>query len=78
MLISILYEQPVGAIDYLEICKKFVVIVFTDVPKMNIFKKTEARRFITLLDTLYDNKVSVYSSKLTQTKNFLYANTLFG
>jgi len=66
---SELCAKPVGAIDYLEICKKFVVIVFTDVPKMNIFKKTEARRFITLLDTLYDNKIYLIMSAETTIKD---------
>jgi len=66
---SELCAKPVGAIDYLEICKKFVIIVFTDVPKMNIFKKIEARRFITLIDTLYDNKIYLIMSAETTIKD---------
>lgn len=64
-----LCAKPVGAIDYLEICKHFAIVVFTDVPKMNIFKKTEARRFITLVDTLYDNKVYLIMSADTKIKD---------
>ena len=54
---DLMYLQPVGAIDFLELCEHFDVIILTDIPQMNIFKKTQARRFITLIDTLYDNKV---------------------
>jgi len=57
-----LCAQPVGAVDYLEICKHFDVILLTNIPQMNIFKKTEARRFIILIDTLYDGKVGLIMS----------------
>ena len=49
--------QPASATDYLEIVKKFHTIVLTNVPKMNFNHRTEAKRFITLIDVLYDNKV---------------------
>lgn len=46
-----------GAIDYLEISKEFHTVILENIPKMTLFNKTEARRFITLVDTFYDNKV---------------------
>lgn len=48
-----------GAIDYLEISKEFHTVILENIPKMTLFNKTEARRFITLVDTFYDNKVCV-------------------
>jgi len=57
-----LCDQPVGAVDYLELCKHFDVILITDVPKMNIFKKVQARRFITVVDTFYDAKIGTIMS----------------
>lgn len=57
-----LCDQPVGAIDYLEISKHFDVIFLTNIPQMNIFKKTQARRFIVLIDTFYDNKIGLIMS----------------
>jgi len=61
-----LCKQALGAIDYLEISKEFDVLVLRDVPTMNLANRPEARRFITLIDTLYDNKVKfVMSSSVT-------------
>nr|CAB3263368.1 lactation elevated protein 1-like [Phallusia mammillata] len=54
--------QPVGAIDYIELSKHFDVVLVRNVPKMNIFRKTEARRFITMIDTFYDAKVGIVMS----------------
>ena len=54
--------QPVGAVDYIELCKQFDIILLRNVPRMNIYRKTEARRFICLLDSLYDAKVGLIVS----------------
>lgn len=54
------YYQARGAIDYLEISKEFHTVILENIPKMTLFNKTEARRFITLVDTFYDNKVCVH------------------
>jgi len=45
-------------VDYIALSKEFDVVLVRDVPQMNIFRKTEARRFITMIDTFYDAKVS--------------------
>lgn len=50
--------QPLGAIDYLMISQVFNVVIIRDIPVMTRKQKSQARRFITLIDTLYDNKVS--------------------
>ncbi|KAK3738452.1 hypothetical protein QZH41_017090, partial [Actinostola sp. cb2023] len=52
--------KPVGAADYLALCAHFDFIIVRDVPQMTLFRKTEARRFITLIDALYDNRVRFY------------------
>ncbi|KAJ3197097.1 hypothetical protein HK101_006059 [Irineochytrium annulatum] len=49
--------EPHSAADYLELARSFDVLVLTGVPKMTLFQRNEARRFITLLDALYENKV---------------------
>lgn len=46
-----------GAADYLALCEHFDVIILRDIPRMTVFQRTEARRFITLIDALYDNRV---------------------
>ena len=35
------------------------MIFIQDIPQMSLNTKTEARRFINLIDTLYDNRVGV-------------------
>lgn len=49
--------KPLGASDYLEMSQAFHTIIIRDVPQLNLRLKSQARRFITLIDTLYDNKV---------------------
>ncbi|ORY03601.1 AFG1-like ATPase [Basidiobolus meristosporus CBS 931.73] len=51
-----------GAADYLELAKNFHTLVLTDMPKMNLSHRNEARRFITLLDALYENHVVLVCS----------------
>ncbi|KAK7106970.1 AFG1-like ATPase isoform X2 [Littorina saxatilis] len=55
-------RKALGAVDYLEISKHFDVVLLRDIPAMDLRKRTEARRFITLIDTLYDGKVKIICS----------------
>ncbi|KAG9285922.1 hypothetical protein G9A89_013347 [Geosiphon pyriformis] len=48
--------QPLSAADYLELIKYYRTFILTDIPRLSLTKKNDARRFITLIDTLYDNK----------------------
>ena len=49
--------QPLGPSDYLKLCHAFHTILIRDIPQMSLQMKSPARRFITLIDTLYDSKV---------------------
>lgn len=55
--ITVIFVQPLGASDYLELSQAFHTIIIRDVPQLNLRLKSQARRFITLIDTLYDNRV---------------------
>uniref|UniRef100_A0A1B0GJ93 Atpase n=2 Tax=Lutzomyia longipalpis TaxID=7200 RepID=A0A1B0GJ93_LUTLO len=55
-------ERALAASDYLQIAQFFHTILIRDVPQLNMQKKSPARRFITLIDTLYDNRVRVVIS----------------
>ncbi|XP_054717943.1 AFG1-like ATPase [Uloborus diversus] len=57
-----LCDRPLGAIDYLVISQVFNVVIIRNIPQMTRKQKSQARRFITLIDTLYDNKVRVLCS----------------
>ncbi|MGO2959062.1 MAG: cell division protein ZapE [Acetobacter sp.] len=47
--------KPRGPNDYLALAKQFTVLVIDDIPKMGQDDANLARRFITLIDALYDN-----------------------
>ncbi|BDA86811.1 cell division protein ZapE [Aureimonas sp. SA4125] len=49
-----LLKRPLGAQDYLALAKRFHTLVIDRVPVMAEAERNEAKRFITLIDTLYD------------------------
>ncbi|KAF2074825.1 hypothetical protein CYY_003889 [Polysphondylium violaceum] len=56
---SELCEKALGADDYIEISKHYHTVFVSGVPKMNEATKNFARRFITLVDVLYEHKVKL-------------------
>ncbi|KAJ3313208.1 Lactation elevated protein 1 [Boothiomyces sp. JEL0838] len=57
-----LCSEPHSAADYLELAKHFDVVIIKNIPQMNMSHRSEARRFITLIDALYDHKVRLIAS----------------
>jgi cell division protein ZapE len=57
-----LCEQPLGASDYLRIARDFHTIILENIPVMDYPQRNEAKRFIALIDTLYDNGVKLVAS----------------
>lgn len=54
--------QPLGSLDYLSIARDFHTVFVDAVPVLGPAKRNEARRFINLIDTLYDNRISLIMS----------------
>ncbi|KAK6297585.1 hypothetical protein J4Q44_G00321680 [Coregonus suidteri] len=54
-----LCDRSVGASDYLEMAQAFDTVFIRHVPILTLTLKDQARRFITLIDNFYDNKVRV-------------------
>ncbi|CAL1538503.1 unnamed protein product [Lymnaea stagnalis] len=71
-----LCKKNLGAIDYLELSKEFDVVVLRSVPNMCLGSRTEARRFTTLIDTLYDNKVKLVIGAASGAKNLFSTGTI--
>lgn len=71
-----LCAQPLGAADYLALSENFDVIILRNIPKMTVFQKTEARRFITLIDALYDNRTRLICSASTSIEDLFNAAPL--
>ncbi|KAK6056139.1 ATPase, AFG1 family [Cooperia oncophora] len=56
-------ERPCGAADYLVLARVFHTIILRNVPVLTRSKLSAARRFITMIDTFYDQKVGNDSSQ---------------
>jgi cell division protein ZapE len=63
--------QPFGPSDYLEMVKHIDLLLLTDIPVMTLKNRNEARRFITLLDVLYDMKIKTIFSAQVQPQELL-------
>jgi cell division protein ZapE len=57
-----LCEQPLAAADYLKIAHEFHTLILEHIPAMDYERRNEAKRFIILIDTLYDNAVKLLAS----------------
>ncbi|XP_015370074.1 PREDICTED: putative ATPase N2B isoform X2 [Diuraphis noxia] len=53
-----LCDRPLGAVDYLYLAQMFHTIAIRDVPQLDLDSLSPLRRFITLIDTLYDHKIN--------------------
>ncbi len=54
--------QPFAAADYLKIAHEFHTIVIDRIPVMDFDRRNEAKRFIILIDTLYDQAVKLVAT----------------
>jgi cell division protein ZapE len=61
-----LCEQPLAAADYLKIAHEFHTVIVDRIPVMDYERRNEAKRFIILIDTLYDNAVKLLASAATE------------
>jgi len=57
-----LCEKPFGAGDYLEIAQCFQTLILSGIPKLGPERRDVAKRFVTLIDALYDYKVKLICS----------------
>jgi cell division protein ZapE len=57
-----LCAKPLGPGDYIAIAKALRVLIITDIPKLSKTNNNEAKRFVTLIDALYEAKVKLIAS----------------
>jgi cell division protein ZapE len=55
-------EQPLAASDYLRLARDYHTILVDRIPVMDYAERNAAKRFISLIDTLYDNAVKLMAS----------------
>ena len=54
--------RPLGPADYLALAQAVRVLILEDIPRLSATNYNEARRFVTLIDTLYEAKVRLVAS----------------
>jgi cell division protein ZapE len=57
-----LCEKPLGATDFLAVARAFHTIVLDEIPIIQASQRNEAKRFINLIDALYDRHVKLIAS----------------
>ena len=64
-----LCNQNIGAEDYIKIAEVCSFIVIENIPKFNDENINKQQRFITLIDILYEKKISLMTSSYTDLEN---------
>jgi cell division protein ZapE len=57
-----LCERPLGSLDFLRVAHAFHTLLIDGIPVLSPSRRDIARRFITLVDTLYDSRVCLIAS----------------
>jgi cell division protein ZapE len=66
-----LCERPLGAADYLEILAHYDTLFIDHVPLLGAEKRNETKRFINLVDTIYDHRARLFASAAAAPENLL-------
>ncbi len=68
---SDLCEKPLGASDFLAIAARFDTVFIDHIPLLDANKRNETKRFIILIDALYDHTVRVIASAAAMPEELL-------
>jgi cell division protein ZapE len=66
--------KPYGASDFMALAENFHTVVLEDIPVLDVDRRNEAKRLITLIDVLYDNNVKLIASAAAEPTD-LYVGT---
>jgi len=72
-----LCEQPLAAADYLRIAHEFHTLIVDRIPVMGFDQRNAAKRFIILIDTLYDHAVKFVASSSAEPDSLYVASDGF-
>lgn len=71
-----LCSRPLWTNDYLKITQVFHTVFIRNIPVMSQKNRTESRRFICLIDTLYDHKIRVIGSGVEDYWNLFQSDAI--
>ncbi len=57
-----LCERPLGPADYLALATHYHTVIIDGIPRLGPEKRNEAKRFVTLVDALYEHKATLIAS----------------
>ena len=57
-----LCDSPLGASDYIALAQQFHTVFLLDVPQLSMQQRDQARRFITLVDQLYNHRTKLVTT----------------
>jgi len=72
-----LCEEPLAAADYLRIAREYHTVILDRIPRMTFDTRNAAKRFIILIDTLYDMNVKLIASAAAEPDALYHAEQGF-
>ena len=54
--------KPLGSLDFLAVARHFHTVLLENIPKLDLSRRNEAKRFINLIDILYEHHVKLICS----------------
>lgn len=73
---AIICTAPRAAQDYIELAQQFNTIIVSNIPVMDEFSDDKTRRFIYLIDELYDRTVKLIASAAAEPEALYHGNML--
>ncbi|GAO50867.1 hypothetical protein SAICODRAFT_6940 [Saitoella complicata NRRL Y-17804] len=75
MTFNELCARNLGAADYISIASRFPTLILDEVPVMSLLMKNEARRFITLIDALYESRTKLLVRAAAEPEELFFPET---
>ncbi len=72
-----LCNRPLGSADYIEVANEFNIIFIADIPLFTLEIRDQVRRFVTLIDTLYEKKVKLICTIAISVKQLTFEDNDF-
>lgn len=65
--------KPLGTQDFLALAREFHTLILDDIPQLDFSMRNETKRFINLIDILYENHVKLIASAAVQPQDLYHA-----